>query len=668
MIGILNEAIEILFFRKMYRRGLTEKELEKLLYEDEIGEEMAVDSECEGDSDAEDALPLREIRSLATVPLRNRDKNPPRTSPINLPSCSKNDDIEYFEDSDDSIADPDFSLNEHLNGRSQLLRMTEVQSSNQDFPSEPDSGSESEEIEETEGSSGLEQSYPWTKITKDPVLFKQNEFTENTGPTTPLNTSSPLSIFSQFLPDDFLGKIIDQSNLYSQQIHQYQEMPDITLPELKAFFGILIFMGFHPLPSMKLYWSNDENFHIERIARIMPLKRYLYILRHLHLNDNSKMPERGSDKFEKLYKLRPLLNHLKETFPKLYTPSRNLSIDESMIGYKGRSSMKQYMPMKPTKRGFKVWAVCCAETGYLLNFDIYTGKNDDQSTNTSLGEKVVMRLSEPYAYKNYCCYFDNYFTSISLLDNLLEKKLFACGTIRVNRKHYPSSIMKKDKELKMSEYDFAQSNDIGVTKWKDRGKKCVSTASTIHNPSTTTTISRKNKRGEKIPVNCPQMISCYNKYMGGVDSFDQFMSFYNINQKSRRWWMKIFFYLLEACIVDSYILYKISMKTQKRKSMSHLKFRSCLANELIVNFSSKKKTGYAPGRGNARKRNHPDGQKTIQNSVRLSNVGDHLPTLSKTYRRCGNCSTKAKEKRSNVICMKCNVALCKMCFTPFHQS
>lgn len=40
--------------------------------------------------------------------------------------------------------------------------------------------------------------------------------------------------------------------------------------------------------------------------------------------------------------------------------SRNLSIDESVIAFKGRSTMKQFMPMKPIKRGFKVWACCCA--------------------------------------------------------------------------------------------------------------------------------------------------------------------------------------------------------------------------------------------------------------------------------------------------------------------
>ena len=31
------------------------------------------------------------------------------------------------------------------------------------------------------------------------------------------------------------------------------------------------------------------------------------------------------------------------------------AIDEAMVKYKGRSSLKQYLPMKPIKRGFKVW-------------------------------------------------------------------------------------------------------------------------------------------------------------------------------------------------------------------------------------------------------------------------------------------------------------------------
>lgn len=51
-------------------------------------------------------------------------------------------------------------------------------------------------------------------------------------------------------------------------------------------------MGFHRLPSLRLYWSADENFYNHRISNIMTQKRFLNILRYLHLNDNSKMPKR----------------------------------------------------------------------------------------------------------------------------------------------------------------------------------------------------------------------------------------------------------------------------------------------------------------------------------------------------------------------------------------
>lgn len=104
----------------------------------------------------------------------------------------------------------------------------------------------------------------------------------------------------------------------------------------------------------------------------MTVKRFLKLVRFLHINDNSKMPPRGPD-FDKLFKVRPLIYHLQTMYSSLECPSRYLSIDESMIAFKGRSGMKQYMPMKPIKRGFKVWALADSASGYLINFEIYTG-------------------------------------------------------------------------------------------------------------------------------------------------------------------------------------------------------------------------------------------------------------------------------------------------------
>lgn len=133
-------------------------------------------------------------------------------------------------------------------------------------------------------------------------------------------------------------------------------------------------MGFHSLPTLRSYWSQNCNFHVERVTKVFTLKRCLKILRYLHLNNNEKMPQPKSSDFDRLYKLRPLIDHLTNTFQTVFTPYRHLSVDESMCAFKGRTSLKQYMPMKPIKRGFKIWALACSKTGYLLNFQIYQGK------------------------------------------------------------------------------------------------------------------------------------------------------------------------------------------------------------------------------------------------------------------------------------------------------
>jgi hypothetical protein len=73
-----------------------------------------------------------------------------------------------------------------------------------------------------------------------------------------------------------------------------------------------------------------------------------------------------------------MINHLSNVYFTSFSPDRNLSCDESMVGLKGQSGIKQYMPMKLVKRRFKIWAICCAITGYLLKFIIYEEKKDSK--------------------------------------------------------------------------------------------------------------------------------------------------------------------------------------------------------------------------------------------------------------------------------------------------
>ena len=103
-------------------------------------------------------------------------------------------------------------------------------------------------------------------------------------------------------------------------------------------------------------------------------RRFELLLSNLHLNDDQRMPGRDSPHFDKLYKVRPLVDKLVEAFQHHYQPKKNLSVDESIIGFKGRLSWIQYMPKKPTKWGIKTWTLADASNGYIWNVKVYTGK------------------------------------------------------------------------------------------------------------------------------------------------------------------------------------------------------------------------------------------------------------------------------------------------------
>lgn len=117
--------------------------------------------------------------------------------------------------------------------------------------------------------------------------------------------------------------------------------------------------------------------------------------------------------------------------------STSQSVDEAMIKFKGRSSLKQYMPLKPIKRGYKVWVRSDSRTGYMYQFQIYTGKADSGNVSTDLGGKVVQHLCETLKGSNSHVTFDNFFSSYELMETLLTWNVYATATVRCNRRNLP---------------------------------------------------------------------------------------------------------------------------------------------------------------------------------------------------------------------------------------
>lgn len=248
------------------------------------------------------------------------------------------------------------------------------------------------------------------------------EFMEPSGPTeeiTSMETITPLNVFLSIFTVDFMEKIAFVTNLYATQ--QGKKFSPIDVNDIIVFLGINLLMGIKKLPSVRDFWSSNELLNDSFISKQMPVKRFTWILGNLHLNDNSIMPNRGDPNFDKLYKVRPLLDHLSAKFSSLYKPGKYQSVDESMIRFKGRSSLKQYMPKKPIKRGYKVW-MRCDGSGYACKFEIYSGKMQEVERN--LGESVVKLMCEPLFGKNHWVYIWIIFLQLMNFFGFLKQKTF----------------------------------------------------------------------------------------------------------------------------------------------------------------------------------------------------------------------------------------------------
>jgi len=154
---------------------------------------------------------------------------------------------------------------------------------------------------------------------------------------------------------------VDQSNLFAVQCDPGQLL-HVTQSELEQFVGCCMYMSIFNLPRSEMYWAS--NTRISQVADVMTWVRWKAIKKNLHFNDNTHMPSIDDPKRDKLFKIKPLLQILQQQI---------LCIDEQIVPFKGRSSLKQYVPKKPHKWGYKIFMLCDTH-GMVHNFEIYTGK------------------------------------------------------------------------------------------------------------------------------------------------------------------------------------------------------------------------------------------------------------------------------------------------------
>ncbi|CAH2013564.1 unnamed protein product [Acanthoscelides obtectus] len=243
---------------------------------------------------------------------------------------------------------------------------------------------------------------------------------------------------------------------------------------------------------------------------------------------------------DKFAKIKPLLDKLLKNYKDLYTPEEYVCVDETMLPYRGRLSIKQYIKSKRHKYGIKLFKLCSG-TGYTYNIKIYAGKESGERITP---EGIVTFLTQDIIGLGRTLVTDNWYTSLPLAKRMLDSNTHLIDTIRKNRKGLPKEVV--DKKLKKGEVAAMENKDgITLLKWKDQ--RDVLVLSTKHDAEM---VERSNNR-------IPKVVFDYNSGKSSVDLSDQMGSYSNPLRRSVKWYRKIAFeLLLTTSMVNAFILYK----------------------------------------------------------------------------------------------------------------
>jgi len=194
---------------------------------------------------------------------------------------------------------------------------------------------------------------------RDPVPVNTTPFTSRTGAVSRIpEEGTAMDFFDVFVSDDVFDSFVEEMNRYARQCIAHKpgrRWRETSLEEMTAYFGLSVLFGIKKLPDTDLYWSKDPALGVPYVQKVMPRDRFDKLTRYLHINDNEKAAPLRHRDHDKLLKIHPLFEAVNRKFLEEYQPSQNLSVDEAMIAFKGQLAMKQYLPLKPVKRGNKVW-------------------------------------------------------------------------------------------------------------------------------------------------------------------------------------------------------------------------------------------------------------------------------------------------------------------------
>ena len=194
-----------------------------------------------------------------------------------------------------------------------------------------------------------------------------------------------------------------------------------------------------------------------------------------------------------------------------------------VVKFKGRVIFKQYILKKRKCFGIKMYKLCDS-TGYTYDMDVYLGKDRQRTAqHLTATDARVTNLTWRVEGVGHKLYMDNFFSSPDLFDDLAQKKIYCCVTVRLNRKGMPKDLKPKTMRLKRGEVRVRTRGELTAMVWKD--KRDVGILRNIHDPPREGNFC--DEHGNTIK---PVTVADYNHHMGYVDRGDRMGNTYTVSR------------------------------------------------------------------------------------------------------------------------------------------
>ena len=484
---------------------------------------------------------------------------------------------------------------------------------------------------------------PWVRLVDPesdtaPVHNFHFDFQGQTGPLNALPQDAEPVEYFLLIMNDILDMFLVETNAYGDSIvNRNRPLPrrsrlaawrHVDLAELRAFLGLVTNMGLTKKTIINEYWNTrNPSQATPYYPHTMARDRFLLILGMFNFP-----PVNSHNQSVALARVNNLVDHLVNKFIQYYQPDREVSVDESLVGFAGRWVGIQYMPNKHHHRfGVKLYALCESATGYTMKFSVYSPGGEGRPFH------IVMDLMEPLMDHGYSLFTDNFYTSPDLAVELYSRKTLLTGTTRVNRRHLPKCVKER---LQKGQVQAARKGPLLALGWED--KKHVVMVSTAYS---TKMMEMTSARGRN--HNVPEAVRHYRLHMGGVDMSDMRLYHFLDERKTIKWTKKVFFCLIGRALLNAFVIYDKNCDPERK--VSRYQFQVSVVEGLIGGYTQP--------------RLHRGRPATPASADRYVDFHGHLRRRLPrgTKRDCSNCSDRygnTGRRRTTWECVRCGAALC----------